>query len=56
MWSKKIKRRGKVNGLKREIRVIWPYRDLKPLFVGEGMNLGNHMLKPLGDFENVSTI
>jgi hypothetical protein len=32
---------------------IWPFRNLKPLFVEEGSDLGGHMLMPMGDFENV---
>jgi hypothetical protein len=36
--------------------MISPLKDLKPLFVGEGMNLGGHMLKPMKNYEGVSTI
>ncbi len=56
MWSKEIKKRRKANGLKREIREIWPFRDLKLFFVGEVRNLGGHKLKLVGNSENGFTI
>jgi hypothetical protein len=36
---KKLRRRRKPIGLKKEIRVIRPFRDLKLLFVGKSSNL-----------------
>ncbi len=55
MWSKEIEKRRKANGLKREIREIWPLRNLKPLFVDEGKNLGGHRFKPVGNSKSDST-
>jgi len=39
---KKLRREGKPMGS--EIREIWPFRNLKLLFVGEGKNLSGHSL------------
>jgi hypothetical protein len=46
IWSEDIKKEKKGQwAQEREIRVIWPLRNLKPLFVEEGNNLGGYKIK-----------
>jgi hypothetical protein len=53
---KNLRRRRKANGFKREIKAIWPLRDLKCLFVEKKLNLGGHKFMLVGDSENVFPI
>jgi hypothetical protein len=43
--GEKTLRRRKASGLKRDFKMIWPLRNLKPLFDEKGMDLSDYMTK-----------